>query len=73
MKSHLARELKTTSSCLTLVLGGKEVNDYTDIAAYWADPSKAKKELDWAAKHSLDQMMEDSWRWQKNNPEGYNN
>ncbi|MDB4721241.1 UDP-glucose 4-epimerase GalE [Verrucomicrobiales bacterium] len=44
-----------------------------DIAAYWADPSKAKKELDWVAKHSLDQMMEDSWRWQKNNPEGYNN
>ena len=43
-----------------------------DIASCWTDPSKAKKELDWTTELNLDQMMEDTWRWQKNNPEGYN-
>ena len=44
-----------------------------DIAACWADPSKAKKELGWEAKKSLADMCEDTWRWQKNNPNGYRN
>jgi len=43
-----------------------------DIASCWTDPSKAKKELDWTTELNLDQMMEDTWRWQKNNPDGYN-
>ena len=43
-----------------------------DIAKYWADPSKAAIELDWKAELDLDQMMEDSWRWQNQNPNGYN-
>ena len=43
-----------------------------DIAKYWADPSKAAMELDWKAELDLDQMMEDSWRWQNQNPNGYN-
>lgn len=42
-----------------------------DIAACWADPSKAKEELGWEAKKSLADMCEDTWRWQKNNPNGY--
>ena len=42
-----------------------------DIASCWADPSKAKIELDWKAELNLDQMMEDTWRWQKKNPNGY--
>lgn len=42
-----------------------------DIAACWADPSKAETELDWRAKKSLDDMCHDSWTWQKNNPNGY--
>lgn len=44
-----------------------------DIAACWADPSKAKEELGWEAKKSLADMCEDTWRWQKNNPDGYRN
>ena len=44
-----------------------------DIAACWADPSKAKEELGWEAKKSLADMCEDTWRWQKNNPNGYRN
>jgi len=43
-----------------------------DIAKYWADPSKAAMELDWKAELDLDQMLEDSWRWQNQNPNGYN-
>ena len=44
-----------------------------DIAEYWADPSKAEIELGWKAELNLDQMMEDAWRWQNQNPNGYNN
>lgn len=42
-----------------------------DIATCYADPSKARAELDWEAKYELDEMCEDSWRWQFNNPNGY--
>ena len=42
-----------------------------DIATCYADASKAKSELGWDATRDLDQMCEDSWRWQSGNPEGY--
>ena len=42
-----------------------------DIDKFWADPSKAEIELSWKAELSLDQMMEDTWRWQKKNPNGF--
>lgn len=42
-----------------------------DIAMCYADSNKAKKELGWEAKYDLDRMCEDSWRWQSNNPNGY--
>jgi UDP-glucose 4-epimerase len=42
-----------------------------DVAAIYADPSKAKRELGWQAMHDLDRMCEDAWRWQKANPNGY--
>ena len=42
-----------------------------DIATCYADPSKAKRELGWEAQRGLDEMCEDSWRWQSNNPDGY--
>lgn len=42
-----------------------------DIATCYADPTKAKNELGWEAKRGLDEMCEDSWRWQSNNPNGY--
>jgi UDP-glucose 4-epimerase len=43
-----------------------------DIAACYADPSKAKDLLGWEAKFDLKKMCEDSWRWQSKNPYGYN-
>lgn len=42
-----------------------------DIATCYADCSKAKRELGWEAQRGLDEMCEDSWRWQSNNPNGY--
>lgn len=42
-----------------------------DLAAFWADPTKAERELDWRARRSLDEMMADTWRWQSLNPQGY--
>ena len=42
-----------------------------DVAMCYADPAKAKAELGWEAVRGLDEMCEDSWRWQSNNPNGY--
>ncbi|WP_196208326.1 UDP-glucose 4-epimerase GalE [Citrobacter sp. Res13-Sevr-PEB04-36] len=42
-----------------------------DIAECWSDPSLAREELGWQAIYTLDDMMRDSWNWQKNNPDGY--
>ena len=42
-----------------------------DIATCYCDPAKAKAELGWEAQYGIDEMVRDSWNWQKNNPEGY--
>lgn len=42
-----------------------------DIAICYADPSKAKNELGWAASRGIAEMCQDSWNWQRNNPNGY--
>ncbi len=42
-----------------------------DIAECFANPEKAREELGWEAKYGIEKMCEDSWRWQKNNPNGY--
>ncbi len=42
-----------------------------DIAKCYANPSFAKEVLGWEAKRTLEEMCIDSWRWQSNNPNGY--
>ena len=42
-----------------------------DIATCYADATKAKEELGWVAERELKEMCEDSWRWQSNNPNGF--
>lgn len=37
----------------------------------YANAIKAKELLGWTAKYGIDEMCEDTWRWQKNNPNGY--
>lgn len=42
-----------------------------DIATCYSNPTKAKEQLGWEAKFGIDEMVRDSWNWQKNNPEGF--
>lgn len=42
-----------------------------DVPAYWGDPSLARRTLGWSAARSLDDMCGDTWRWQRNNPQGF--
>ena len=42
-----------------------------DIATCYCDAAKAKEELGWVAERGIEEMCEDSWRWQSANPDGY--
>ncbi len=42
-----------------------------DIATCYCDPSKAKKELGWEAQFGIEEMCRDSWNWQRQNPNGF--
>ncbi|GBL04194.1 UDP-glucose 4-epimerase GalE [Glaciecola sp. KUL10] len=42
-----------------------------DVASCFADPQYASEVLNWSAKKGLDEMCQDSWRWQSMNPDGY--
>lgn len=42
-----------------------------DVAVSYADPGKANRELGWYAERSLDDICQDTWRWQSLNPDGY--
>ena len=42
-----------------------------DVAMCYADPKKANEELGWRAKYNIEDMCNDAWRWQSNNPNGY--
>lgn len=43
-----------------------------DIATCYCNPAKAKAELGWETQFGIEEMCRDSWNWQKNNPNGYN-
>ena len=42
-----------------------------DVTAAYADPTKAERELAWRAEHDLLDICRDGWRWQQQNPQGY--
>ncbi len=42
-----------------------------DIATCYSNPAKAETELGWKARYGIDDMVRDSWNWQRNNPDGY--
>jgi len=42
-----------------------------DIAECFADPGKALNELGWRAERGMQEMCESAWKWQKNNPDGF--
>ena len=53
---------------LPYVIGPRRAGD---IAACYADATKAKEELGWEAKYDVKRMCEDSWRWQSKHPNGF--
>lgn len=53
---------------LPYVIGPRRAGD---IDMCYADASLAGKELGWSAEYDLARMCEDTWRWQSNNPDGY--
>lgn len=42
-----------------------------DVASSYADPSRAEREMGWIARRFLDDICRDAWRWQSQNPNGY--
>ena len=42
-----------------------------DLASFYADTSRANDELNWTPQYKLEDMLADSWNWQKQNPTGY--
>jgi len=42
-----------------------------DVAATYCDPSKARRELDWSTRLTIDDACADYWNWQTRNPQGY--
>ena len=42
-----------------------------DVASSYADPAKAQREMGWTARRFLDDICRDAWRWQSQNPNGY--
>lgn len=60
---------KTTGVKIPYKVVGRRAGD---IAIYFADATLAKQKLGWQTKLSLEDICRDSWRWQSNNPNGYN-
>ncbi|MCR5484490.1 MAG: UDP-glucose 4-epimerase GalE [Clostridiales bacterium] len=53
---------------INYVIDGRRLGD---IATCYSDASKAERELGWKAERGIEEMCEDTWRWQKNNPNGF--
>ena len=60
---------KVNSLKVNHVYGGRRQGDLPEC---FANADKALKVLGWKTEKTLDDMCRDSWRWQKNNPDGYN-
>ncbi|WNB92672.1 UDP-glucose 4-epimerase GalE [Bacillus sp. NEB1478] len=74
-KGYSVLDIVKTFESVTGITIPYEITDRRpgDIAVSYADPSKAKHELGWAAEHTLEDMLRDSWNWQENNKNGYGN
>ncbi|WP_066805700.1 UDP-glucose 4-epimerase GalE [Moraxella oblonga] len=61
--------IKTTGQKVPYVIAPRRVGD---IASCYANADKAKTLLGWVAQYDIERMCIDTWRWQSNNPNGYN-
>lgn len=71
MAQQLLMRLPTGELVLLYLCIHKLTEVVGDIAAAYADPALAAKELEWKAELGLDRICEDAWRWQVTNPKGY--
>ncbi len=60
--------VKATGVDIPYVIDPRRPGDPDEV---YADATKAKEMLGWEAKYGIEEMCEDTWRWQKNNPDGY--
>ena len=60
--------IKATGVDIPYVIDPRRPGDPDEV---YANADKAKRILGWTAKHGIEEMCEDTWRWQKNNPNGY--
>ena len=61
--------LRARTSISPYVIAPRRPGDPDEV---YANAEKAKKLLGWEAKKDVDDMCRDSWNWQSNNPNGYN-
>ena len=43
----------------------------SDIGVCYANSTKSTKELGWVAFRGIEEICKGTWRWQSNNPNGY--
>lgn len=60
--------VKATGVDIPYVIDPRRPGDPDEV---YANADKAKRILGWTATHGIEEMCEDTWRWQKNNPNGY--
>ena len=60
--------VKATAVDVPYVIDPRRPGDPDEV---YANADKAKKVLGWTAKYGIEEMCEDTWRWQKNNPNGF--
>ena len=60
--------VKATGVDVPYVIDPRRPGDPDEV---YANADKAKKVLGWTAKYGIEEMCEDTWRWQKNNPNGF--
>ena len=60
--------VKATGVDVPYVIDPRRPGDPDEV---YANADKAKKVLGWTAKYGIEEMCEDTWRWQKNNPIGF--
>lgn len=64
----LAAYEKISSKKIPIKIGPRRPGD---LASCYADPSRARYELNWIATHDIDSMLSDVWHWLSRNPKGY--
>ncbi|KAA3657256.1 MAG: UDP-glucose 4-epimerase GalE [Calditrichaeota bacterium] len=66
---EMVEAFKQASSCeIPFIIAPRRPGD---IAACYADPTKAGTELNWQAERGIQEMCDDVWRWQSQNPAGF--